>query len=116
MHVPCLLLLLPWFSSYTSSSIFSKFGSSTSSKGTFFVLPLCAAQASELINAAALGQLAAAEASEVALLAQLSQQLAAFEAAQADKAALAQRMTALQVGGEELVVHIQGSGAAAIHV
>jgi hypothetical protein len=56
-------------------------------------------QASDLINAAALGQLAAAEASEAALQAQLSQQLAAFEAAQADKAALAQRMTALQVRG-----------------
>jgi hypothetical protein len=57
-------------------------------------------QASDLINAAALGQLAAAEASEAALQAQLTQQLSAFEAAQADKAALAQRMTALQVRAE----------------
>ncbi|WIA27986.1 hypothetical protein OEZ86_010576 [Tetradesmus obliquus] len=65
-----------------------------------------ALQASELIHAAALGQLAAAEASEVALQAQLSQQLAAFEAAQADKAALAQRMTALQSGIDKFTSRI----------
>lgn len=59
------------------------------------LLPL---QASDLVNAAAIAQMAAAEEAETAARSALSQQLAAFDALQADKAALWQRMQELQVG------------------
>eukprot|EP00878_Enallax_costatus_P033874 GHUV01037450.1.p1 GENE.GHUV01037450.1~~GHUV01037450.1.p1 ORF type:complete len:485 (+),score=204.31 GHUV01037450.1:188-1456(+) len=62
------------------------------------LLEQSALQASDLANAAALGQLAAAEAAEVASREQLSKQLAAFEAAQADKAGMSQRLESLQGG------------------
>jgi uncharacterized membrane protein len=55
-------------------------------------------QASNLVNAAAMSQLAAAEEAELSVRASLSQQVEAFEALQADKAALAGRMHELQVG------------------
>lgn len=55
-------------------------------------------QTSDLVNAAAMAQLAAAEEAEEEARAALGQQVAAFEAAQADRAATAQRMQDLQVG------------------
>lgn len=54
-------------------------------------------QASDLVTAAAMSQLAAAEEAELSVRASLSQQVEAFEALQADKAALAGRMHELQV-------------------
>jgi hypothetical protein len=54
-------------------------------------------QTSDLLNAAAMTQLAAAEEAELAARAALSQQVAGLEALQAEKAALAQRMQDLQV-------------------
>lgn len=54
-------------------------------------------QTSDLLNAAAMTQLAAAEEAELAARAALSQQVAGLEGLQAEKAALAQRMQDLQV-------------------
>jgi len=54
-------------------------------------------QATDLVNAAAMAQLAAAEEAETAARSALSQQIAVLEAVQAEKAAAAQRMQELQV-------------------
>lgn len=64
----------------------------------------CCLQASDLVNAAAMSQLAAAEEAELSARAALSQQVAAYEALQADKAALAARTQELQVRGSQCLM------------
>jgi uncharacterized membrane protein len=66
---------------------------------------VCALQASDLLNAAALTQLAAAEDAELSVRAALTQQVAAFEELQADNAALAQRMLDLQASSRLRAQH-----------